>query len=169
MCSPIKPSFSCPAFLRSLSLLATKSRFQFQNQMQSGPEILVTKNAASGPSRYLYQVPIGYVSQPKQDKRNQHFVSAEVRRGSLGIGTIFLPCEVLREYFYRLPRTADRVDHPTLYEVLRIPASASPSELRVAFKLRDLELRTAGVRHSERVALERAFNIVGQPGTARLL
>ena len=128
-----------------------------------GPEILVTKNAASGPSRYIYQAPIGYVSQPKQDKRNQYFVSAEVHRGSLGISTIFLPCEVLREYFYRLPRTADRVDHPTLYEVLRIPASASPSELRVAFKLRDLELRTAGVPHRERVALERAFNIVGQP------
>jgi hypothetical protein len=33
----------------------------------------------------------------------------------------------------------------------------------VAFKLRDLELRTAGVLHRERVALERAFNIVGQP------
>ena len=68
------------------------------------------------------------------------------RRGSPGkpcINKIFLPCEVLREYFYRLPHTADRVDHPTLYEVLRIPASASPSELRVAFKLRDLELRKA--------------------------
>src|SRR5271157_2307864 len=126
-------------------------------------EILITKNSGSGPNRYLYHAPIGYVSQPKQDKRNQHYVSAEVQRGSLGMGTVFLPCEVLREYFYRLPRAADSVDHPTLYEVLRIPASASPSELRVAFKLRDLELRTAGVRHSERVALERAFNIVGQP------
>src|ERR1022692_2442408 len=126
-------------------------------------EILITKNSDSGPNRYLYHVPIGYVTQPKQDKRNQHFVSAEVKRGSLGIGTIFLPCEVLREYFYRLPHTADRVDHPTLYEVLRIPPEASPSELRVAFKLRDLELQTAGVRHRERVALERAFNIVGQP------
>ena len=79
----------------------------------------------SGPNRYLYHVPIGYVSQPKQDKRNQHFVSAEVHHGSLGIGMVFLPCEVLREYFYRLPHTADRVDHPTLYEILRIPASAS--------------------------------------------
>ena len=126
-------------------------------------EILITRNSGSGPNRYLYHVPIGYVSQPRPDKRNQHFVSAEVERGSLGIGTIFLPCEVLREYFYRLPRTADSVDHPTLYEVLRIPASASPSELRVAFKLRDLELRTAVGRHRERVALERAFNIVGQP------
>ena len=128
-----------------------------------GPEILVTKNAASGPSRYLYQAPIGYVSQPKQDKRNQYFVSAEVRGGSLGISAVFLPCAVLCEYFYRLPRAADRVDNPFLYEVLRIPASASPFELRVAFKLRDLELRTAGVRHRERVAIERAFNIVGQP------
>src|SRR5271165_7213086 len=128
-----------------------------------GTEILITKNAASGPGRYIYQAPIGYVTQPKQDKRNQHFVSAEVQRGSLGISAVFLPCEVLREYFYRLPLTSDKVDHPTLYEVMRIPASASPSELRVAFKLRDLELRTAGVRHSERVALERAFNTVGQP------
>jgi len=129
----------------------------------AGPEILITKNAASGQSRYIYQVSIGYVSQPMRDKRNQSFVSAEVHQGGLGIGMIFLPCEVLREYFYRLPRTADKVDHPTLYEVLRIPAGASPSELRVGFKLRDLELRTVGVQHSERVALERAFNIVAQP------
>src|SRR5664279_1725348 len=126
-------------------------------------EILITKNSGSGPNRYLYHVPIGYVSQPRQDKRNQYYVSGEVQRGSLGIGSVFLPCEVLREYFYRLPRAANTLEHPTLYEVLRIPASASPSELRVAFKLRDLELRTAGVAHRERVALERSFNIVGQP------
>src|ERR1019366_7707246 len=92
-----------------------------------GPEILVTKNGAAGLSRYIYQAQIGYVSQLKQDKRNQYFVSAEVRRGGLGVGTIFLPCEVLREYFYRLPRAAKTVDHASLYEVLRIPASASPS------------------------------------------
>jgi hypothetical protein len=128
-----------------------------------GPEFLVTKNSASGPSRYVYHAPIGYVSQPKQGRRNQYFVPAEVYRGRLGISTIFLPSEVLREYFYRIPHTADGADHPTLYEVLRIPATASPAELRVAFKLRDLELQSTQVSHSQRVALERAFNIVGQP------
>ena len=128
-----------------------------------GTEILITKNGGSGPRRYLYHVPIGYVSQPKHDKRDQHFVSAEVHRGGLGISTVFLPCKILRDYFYCLPHTDDRVDHQTLYEILRIPASASPSELRVAFKLRDLELQTAGISRSQRVALERAFNIVGQP------
>jgi hypothetical protein len=33
----------------------------------------------------------------------------------------------------------------------------------MAFKLRDLELRTADVPYRERVVLERAFNIVGHP------
>ena len=110
----------------------------------AGAEIYITKNGSSENNRFLYHAPIGYVSQPRQDKRNQYYVSAEVRRGSLGIGSIFLPCEVLREYFYRLPQAADSVDHPALYAVLRIPASASPSELRVAFKLRDLELQDGG-------------------------
>ena len=128
-----------------------------------GPEILVTKKSASGPIRHLYQAPIGYVSQPKQDKRDQHFVSAEVQQGNLGIKSIFLPCKVLREYFYRVPPRSDGVDHHTLYEVLRIPASVSPSELRIAFKLRDLELKSAGALNSERVELERAFNILAQP------
>jgi hypothetical protein len=150
-------------FLASYIGIGDEIAFPVPARDTTRAEILITKNSGSGPNRYLYHVPIGYVSKPKLDKRNQYYVSAEVRRGSLGIGTIFMPCEVLREYFYRLLRTADSVDHPTLYEVLRIPATASPSELRVAFKLRDLELRTAGVRHRERVALERAFNIVGQP------
>ncbi len=126
-------------------------------------EILITKNTGDGSRRYLYHVPIGHVSQPKQDKRNQHFVSAEVRHGGLGISTVFLPCEVLRDYFYGLPGADHRAGHSSLYEILHIPANASPSELRVAFKLRDLELQAAGATRSQRVALERAFNIVGQP------
>ncbi len=128
-----------------------------------GPEILITQNATAGRKRYLYQVPIAYVSKPKDDKRNQRFVSAEVSHGSLGIGTVFLPSEVLRDYFYHLPYAADTMARSTLYEVLRIGASATPSELRVAFKLRDLELKATSARHAERVALERAFNIVGHP------
>ena len=69
----------------------------------------------------------------------------------------------VRDYFYRLSVADHRADHPSLYETLHVPVSASPSELRVAFKLRDLELQAAGAARSQRVALERAFNIVGQP------
>jgi hypothetical protein len=103
------------------------------------------------------------VSQPKPDKRNQPFVSAEVQAGALGISRIVLPCQTLCEYFYRLPHSRDRGDRSTLYQILRISPNASAAELRVAFRLRDLELTTAGAARSQRVALERAFNIVGQP------
>jgi hypothetical protein len=151
-----------PRFLAKFVAVGDEITFGIPAPDAVGPEILVTKNAASGPNRYIYQAPIGYVSHPKQDKRNQHFVSAEVHHGGLGISTVFLPCEVLRSYFYRLPQD-NGLDHPTLYEILHIPASASPSELRVAFKLRDLELQTAGAARGQRVTLERAFNIVGQP------
>jgi hypothetical protein len=126
-----------------------------------GAEILITKNAPSGPHT-VYQVPIGYVTQPKTDKRNERFVAAEIRKPGLGVESVFLPCEALREYFFRLPQR-DQREGGTLYDPLRIPANASPAELRVAFKLRDLELNAAGASRREHVALERAFNIVGQP------
>jgi hypothetical protein len=150
-------------FLGSRVAVGDEVAFPVHTGNGRGTEILITNNAASGPNRYLYHVPIGYVTQPKHDKRNQHFVSAEVHQGGLGIGTVFLPCEVLRDYFYRLRHRGDRGDRQTLYDILRVPASASPSELRVAFKLRDLELTTRGVPRSQRIELERAFNIVGQP------
>src|SRR5580704_17220444 len=119
-----------PRSLAANVAIGDEITFPIPSDNAVGTEIYITKNS-SGINRARYQATIGYVSQPKQDKRNQSFVSAEVHRGCLGIGMIFLPCEVLREYFYRLPHTSGRVHHPTLYEVLSIPASASPSELRV--------------------------------------
>lgn len=144
-------------------LVGDEITFTVPTEDASQIEVLITKTGASSATRHVYQATIGHVTHPKQDKRNEHFVAAEVQGGSLGINSIFLPCEVLREYFYRLPRTNDKADHPNLYGILRIPASASIAELRVAFKLRELELKTAGASRSQQVALERAFNIVGLP------
>jgi hypothetical protein len=127
-----------------------------------GTEIYVTKSSpSSGLNRCLYQAPIGYVTQPKLNKRNQHFVSAEVQQKALGISAILLPCGTLRDYFYRLPIAAGKDAQPNFYDTLRIPASASPAELRVAYKLRHLEVD--GGTRSEQLALERAFNILGLP------
>ena len=51
----------------------------------------------------------------------------------------------------------------SLYDVLRITSNASLAELRVAFKLRQLELRASGTRSGDSATLERAFNILAQP------
>ena len=126
-----------------------------------GGEVYVTRGAvALGRHHDLYQAQVGYVTQPKEDKRSQHFVSADVRQSGLGISTIFLPCGALREYFYRQHVAATGAQH-TYYEKLRIPATASPAELRMAYRLRSLELACDSPR--ERRELERAFNILGQP------
>ena len=135
----------------------------FPAPVNRGTELYVTKNSHSGHSHDLYQAPIGNATQPQRNKRDQLFVAAEVGEGSLGISSVFLRCEVLRDYFYRIPRGGGASDQHTLYDVLRVPAGASPAELRIAYKLRALELHSAGAPHSERVDLERAFNILAQP------
>ena len=101
------------------------------------PEIYLRKKSGSGRTQCLYLVPSGHVSQPRQDKRNQHFVSAGIQHGTLGFNTVILPSNTLREYFYRIGNHENGTDHRGLYDALGIPANVSLLELRVAFKLRN--------------------------------
>ena len=126
-------------------------------------EICLTKRSVSGRSQSLYLAPAGHVSQPKQDKRSQYFVSAEIQHSVLGFSTVVLPCKTLREYFYRFGAGENRSDRRTLYDTLGIPAKASFPEIRVAFKLRRLELQNDGAPSEQRSALERAFNLLAHP------
>ncbi len=73
----------------------------------AGTEIYIRRTSPSARSRDVYQAPIGYAAQPKIDRREQHYVRAEVPQGRLGISALHLPCDVLRDHFYvtdrRLP------------------------------------------------------------------
>lgn len=124
-------------------------------------EVYITKSGVSFRQCDLYQALIRYVTQPRLDKRGQHFVSAEVGESGLGISAIFLPCEALRNYFYRLRAAAGQNHRPTFYEALRIPPSATLAELRLAYRLHTLEVN-AELRR-ERFPIEQAFNILAQP------
>jgi len=115
-------------------------------------------------SRYL-PGPIGYATQPKADKRVELYVRAEVPFGQLGISSVHLPCERLRDYFFIADRHLPWERQPTLYDRLPAVPTAWLAELRLglAFKLRQLELRTAGASKHDQGAIERAFNILAQP------
>ena len=128
-----------------------------------GTEIYIRKTSAAAQSRDIYQAPISYAAQPKPDKRDQLYVRAEVAQVQLGISGLHLPCEVLRDYFYVADRHQPWARQKTLYETLRIPSTASLAELRLAFKLRELELRAEGAPKASFAAMERAFNILAQP------
>jgi hypothetical protein len=130
---------------------------------QAGVEIHVRKNPSSRRMRELYQAQIGYVTQPKEDKRKELFVAAEVMGSRLGIATIYLPCHVLRDYFDVADRQREWGKQPTLYEIVRMPPYADPGQLRLSFKIRQLELQKEGSPQGAYKVLERAYNILAHP------
>ena len=109
----------------------------------------------------VFQAQIGCVSQPRKDTRDNLFVSAEVPGTRLGISAINLRCEALRDYFFLGNRRRAWDRQPSFYELLRVNPKVSPTELRLAFKLRTLELHTA--RAPDIRSAERAFNILAHP------
>ncbi len=128
----------------------------------TGTELYVGKASSASIPRDIYQVSIGYASQPRQDKRGEYLVSAKVLNGQLGISSIQIGSEALRDYFYVADRQGKWGRQRTLYQVLQATPSGSPAELRLAFKLRDLEVRASTAPKTECRALERAFNMLAQ-------
>ena len=105
----------------------------------------------------------GYVSQPRKDKRDNLFVSGEVPGARLSISAINLRCEALRDYFFVGNRRRPWERQPSFYELLVVDPKVSPTELRLAFKLRTLELHTARAPVGDIRAAERVFNILAHP------
>ncbi len=131
--------------------------------VNAGTEIYVRNTNPETRRRDIFQAPIGYAAQPRKDKRNSPFVFAEVVSDHLGISAIHLRCETVRDYFYVGNRRRAWDRQPSFYELLRVNPNVSPAELRLAFKLRSLELRTARACPSDIATLERAFNILARP------
>lgn len=113
--------------------------------------------------REIYFASIGYVTQPKADKRNNYFVRAEIEGPSLGVRRIHLPGDTVRDYFYCANRPCVGSEEETLFDLLRTTPSASPAELSLALKVRMLELQTEPAHWERLLAVERAFNLLANP------
>jgi len=133
------------------------------NSAGAGTEIYIRKTSFSGRNRDLYQAPISYAAQPKANRREQLYVRSEVSTSRLGVSYIHLPCDVVRDCFYVATRRQPWEHQKSFYDVLRITPTSSLAELRVAFRLRQLELRAAGTSNRDSATLERALNIMAQP------
>jgi hypothetical protein len=129
----------------------------------AGTQIYIRKTHPEEGRWDVFQAEIGYATQPRKDKRNNLFVSAEVPDSQLGISAISLRCDALRDYFYVGNCRRGWGRQSSFYELLRVNPKVSPAELRLAFKLRTLELRTTHAPTGDLRALERAFNILARP------
>ncbi len=108
-------------------------------------ELCITRSTRARPQQ-IYLAPIGYVTQPKLDKRQEGFLCAEVVGGELGVRGVHLPSYAVRDYFYRADRKRDWPNSPILYDLLRVSPSAAPGDLRLAYKVRRLELQAEGAK-----------------------
>ncbi len=131
--------------------------------VDAGTQIYIRKTNPEERRWDVFQAEIGYSTQPRKDKRNNLFVSAEVPDSQLGISAINLRCEALRDYFYVGNRRRGWDRQSSFYELLQVNPKVSPAELRLAFKLRTLELRTTHAPTADLRDLERAFNILAHP------
>ncbi len=125
-------------------------------------ELRVVQNTSQRPKE-LYFAPIGYVTLPKPDKRDEYFVRAAVTDSRLGVRHVHLPNEAVREYFYFSNRRRPGCEEQTLYDLLRTVPSAGPVDLRLALKVRLLELQTDAAPKDQLQAVERAFNLLAHP------
>src|SRR6516164_5847137 len=125
-------------------------------------EVLARRSLNSRRSRQLYFSRIGYVTQPKSDKREQYFVRAEVIASKLGITSLHLPSSAIRDHFYFFTRRPGEDKSETLYDLLRASPTAAFADLRLCYRIRRLELSSAGLAQ-ELGAIERAFNLLMHP------
>ena len=126
-------------------------------------ECLATQNGLRRKARQLYFGRIGYVAQPKADKRDEYFVRAEVLESALGIRSIHLPNSAVRDYFYFFTQAPPGKRQPTLYEVLRTQPTATPADLRLSYRICRLEHESDSAAKPEVRNAERAFNLLAHP------
>jgi hypothetical protein len=130
--------------------------------LAEGPaEILIERGAnRSRPIQLLYAT-IGYAGLPKEREGGSgFFVRADLPNCSAGPKALFLSGEDIRRYFYLLDGDANR---QSLYDLLQVSDSASLADLRLAWRVRSLELGATPTHGVERAKLERAFNILAHP------
>jgi hypothetical protein len=152
------------SFLASFIRTGDELRFPLDfESADSATELYIRATEPEEKRPDVFQAEAGYVTQPRKDRRDNFFVAAEVRDSCLGISAINLRCETLRDYFYVGNRRRSWDRQPSFYELLRVHSGVSLAELRIAFKLRSLELRTAHAATENLHALERAFNTLAQP------
>jgi hypothetical protein len=123
------------------------------------PELLIKRS--TGP--FLYQTSIGYAAKPKADRFQHAFVSAEICNSRLGFNSLHLTCASIKDYFYCLNRNRSTKNQGTFYDVVKTRPNVSLGELKLAYKLLELELLAAGAHPSQRAALARAFNVLSIP------
>jgi len=102
---------------------------------------------------------IGHAGLPKTGRNGQAYVRAELPGCKDGPRALFLSADAIRRHFYALSEDQSQ----SLYRFLNVPDTASPDQLRIAWRMRSLELTLGGAESRQFSCVERAFNLLAHP------
>jgi len=150
-------SVNLPAFLGRFIRRADVLRLQ--PEARGG--VLIERPSRRSQPQYLLYATLGYATQPKESENGAgFFLRAELNKSSDGLKSVLLSGDAVRRYFYQVDREQESA---TLYRRLGASPSATPTDLRVAWRIRQLELGMPPANGAERARVERAFNILAHP------
>lgn len=126
---------------------------------QLGPDGFVVE-VRGAKLRWLH-ASIGYAAQPEQNKNGEWMVRAETANCSADPKSIIIAGDALRRYFYQTGESQ------TLYEILGCSSESTLDTLRIAWRVKNLELSSLPVVSKATAVAERAFNLVAHPDLRR--
>ncbi len=124
-------------------------------------DLLVERSSSRSRPQCLLYTTIGYVAQPRLSENGAGFLArVELPERAHGPKAMFLSGDAIRRYFYAL---ADGRAAQGLYALLGASETATLADLRMAWRVRELESGLGPANPARRAWIERAFNILAHP------
>jgi len=113
----------------------------------------------------LVQILIMAAGPPKRDRHGGGFVILDAIAAQHGISKVLVTAAQIRDYFFAPDRSAAWEQQPNWCEVLRVRKSSTPAEIRLAYRVRRLELKANGdeSNHSLQAQLARGLQMLLDP------
>jgi hypothetical protein len=117
----------------------------------------------------LAQIPTAAAAPPKRDRHGRGFVMLDASAAQHGIAKVLVTAAQIRDYFLAPDRSARWAEQPSWFEVLGVRKHSTPAEIRLAYRVRLLELKTNGgeTNRSIQAQLVRGLQILLDPDLRR--
>ncbi len=91
----------------------------------------------------LAQIPTIAASRPKQNRNGRGFVMLDASGAQHGIEKVLVTTRQIRDYFFAPDRSLHWAEQPSWFDILRVRETSTPAEIRLAYRVRTLELKAS--------------------------
>lgn len=117
----------------------------------------------------LAQVPTTAVAPPKRDRHGRGLVMLDACAAQHGISKVLVTAAQIRDYFFAPDRYVQWAEQASWFAVLGVRKNSTPAEIRLAYRVRMLELKTndGETNRSLQAQLARGLQILLDPDLRR--